>query len=360
MLKQETVTISKEAALGAAQQLGIEPNRLSSLLDIFKASGKKSVGGKDLVEGRQELLRRLAQPYNISFLSSVLQDETFFFTTILTGKDDYAFYGAEGDDIRLKPAESDEISLLVRDIIGAAGVHKTNTVLSLSRNGLLSLACLLDVIRRRKLENLILHVVGSEPIEIRDLENELAIAQENRDMRWLTPFFLNAFNMKSPFDFKKGLGELSDMGIAKLQKNAITLHDEKSGWLDMLGGKKSILGINSMFYHQDSLQLLSAAFLRAGEYLYYIEGGEQVTWASIDENQLEEAILTLIAPGDNPGSTAAKPEPAVAELAETVNTSDDEGSEPAAKPSPKFCKYCGTPLTPGGKFCRSCGKPVGK
>ncbi|MZQ76078.1 MAG: hypothetical protein GT589_08025 [Peptoclostridium sp.] len=360
MLKQETVTIPKEAALAAAQQLGIEPNRLSSLLDISKASGKKSVGGKDLMEGRQELLRRLAQPYNISFLSSILQDESFFFTTILTGENDYAFYGAEGNDIRLKTVTSDEISLLVRDIIGAAGVCKTNTALSLSRNGLLSLACLLDVIRRRKLENLILHVVGSEPIEIRDLENELAIAQENRDMRWLTPFFLNAFNMKSPFDLKKGLGELADMGIAKLQKNAITLQDEKSGWLDMLGGKKSILGINSMFYHQDSLQLLSTAFLRVGDYLYCIEGGESVAWASIDENQLKEAVLTLIAPGDNPGSAAVKAEPAVADLSETVNIGNGAGDETAAKPAPKFCKYCGTALTPGGKFCRSCGKPVGK
>lgn len=360
MLKQETVTISKEAALATAWQLGIEPNRLSELLDIPKASGKKPAGAQGLMDGQQELLRSLAQPYNISFLSSILQDESFFFTTILTGENDYAFYGADGEDIRLKPAESDEISLLVQDIIGAAGVHKTNTALSLSRNGLLSLACLLDVIRRRKLENLILHVVGSEPIEIRDLEDELAIAQESRDMRWMTPFFMETFNMKTPFDLKKGLGELSDMGIAKLQKNAITLHDEKSGWLDMLGGKKSILGINSIFYHQNALQLLSAAFIRVGEYLYYIEGGEQVTWASIDENQLQEAILTLIAPGDNPGNSAAKAGPAAAELSETVNISNGAGEETAAKPAPKFCKYCGTALTPGGKFCRNCGKPIVK
>lgn len=358
MLKQDTVILSKEAAIGALKQLGIESNRLSELLDISKASGKKPSGAQGLIDGQQELLRRLAQPYNISFLSSVLQDESFFFTTILTGKDDYAFYGAEGDDIRLKPAESDEISLLVRDIIGAAGVHKTNTALSLSRNGLLSLACLLDVIRRRKLENLILHVVGSEPIEIRDLENELAIARENRDMRWMTPFFMESFNMKGPFDFQKGLRELSDMGVVKLQKNAITVQDEKSGWLDVLGEKKSILGINSMFYHQDALQLLSVTFLRAGEYLYYIEGGEQVTWASIDENQLKEAVLTLIAPGDNPGSITVGAKPTVA--AEAAKADKTQALAPSAESAPKFCKHCGTALTPGGKFCRNCGKPIGK
>ncbi|AHM56333.1 hypothetical protein EAL2_c10350 [Peptoclostridium acidaminophilum DSM 3953] len=356
MLKQETVILSKEAALAAAQQLGIEPNRLSKLLDISEASGKNSKGGQGLGDGQKEQVRWLAQPYSISFLSAALQDENLFFTTILAGEEDYAFYGDEGDNIRLKPATANEVSLLARDLIGAAGVQKTNTALSLSKDGLVSLTCLLDVLKRRELENLILHVVGSEPIEMSDLEDELAIARENRDIRWLTPFFLDVFDMKSPFDLKRGLSELSNMGIVKLQKNAVEVQEEMSGWLGMLSGRKSLLGISSIFYHNAALQLLSAAFLRVGDYLYCIEGGEKTTWVSIDEKQLKETVMTLIAPGENPGGLNAKEEQVMsAEPAVAV-----EATEPAAKPSPKFCKYCGTPLAPGGKFCRSCGKPVGK
>ena len=371
MSGSQAVTIKRQDIQSILHQHRIRPNKLSNFLGLDEKSagnvqspGHSGFSQEELRDEKWgELITQLAQPHNLSFITAVNSYDDVFFTSLVAGEGHYLYYGGEEESITLKTAHPQEAATLLGDYIGVADILKTGTSLTMSRDGLLALACLIDRFNRQRLENLVLHVVMDEPVTPQSLEEELAIALENRDLRWAAPFVLEIFDGETTPDIARGLGELASIGITTRVKKQVTLTEQGQALAATLAGPRGMLGVKALYYHQGSLVVDSLMFLRASGYLYAIQNGNFATWISIDQPQFQEMMATILAPGEAPElpeEVMATPVPIkekVTPEAKDPVTREDAGEK--KKPRPKFCRFCGTPLKARGKFCHSCGKEIG-
>lgn len=371
MSGSQAVTINRQDIQSILHQHRIRPNKLANFLGLDEkiTENVQSPGhsGLSQEEHRDEkwgkLITQLMQPHNLSFITAVNPYDDVFFTSLVAGEADYLYYGGKEEGITLKTAHPQEAATLLGDYIGVADILKTGTSLTMSRDGLLALACLVDRFNRQKLENLVLHVVMDEPVTPQSLEEELAIAMETRDLRWAVPFVLETFVGEATPDIAKGLGELASIGITTKAKKQVILTARGQALAGTLVGPRGMLAVKALYYHQGSLVLDSLMFLRVSGYLYAIQDGNSITWTSIDQSQFQEMIATILAPGEAPElpeevmATPVAIKEEVAREAKDPVIRVDTGEK--KKPRPKFCRFCGTPLKARGKFCHSCGKEIG-
>lgn len=226
MSGSQAVTINRQDIQSILHQHRIRPNKLANFLRLDEkiAENVQSPGhsGLSQEESRDEkwgkLITQLAQPHNLSFITAVNPYDDVFFTSLVAGEADYLYYGGEEESITLKTTDPQEAATLLGDYIGVADILKTGTSLTMSKDGLLALVCLIDRLSRQRLENLVMHVVVDEPVTSQSLEEELAIAMETGDLRWVAPFVLETFNGETTSDIAKGLRELVSIGITTRAK----------------------------------------------------------------------------------------------------------------------------------------------
>lgn len=377
MSGSQAMTFSKQDLQTIIKQNQISPNKLATLLALDeKAAGQdqpsdnSNLSLDELVkENNAVLLEQLVQPYNLSFITAVNNNDDFFFTSLVAGETSYLYYGEEAGSLTLKETNPEEAATLLGDFIGVADIVKTGTHLTMSMDGLLAFGCLLDRLKRQRLENLVLHVVEEESLTPQSMEEEFAIALETKDLRWTLPFLLEAFDVETTLDLAKGLKELASLGITTKAKKQVEVTPLGVEVAALFQEPRGMLGVKSLYYHKQSLILDPLVFFRVSGYLYAVQGGESVTWASVGQAQYQEMMSTVLAPGEAPTlinheTAPAAPQPikeeAVAEgilVDEEPVLSDDTGQK--KKPRPKFCRFCGTPLKARGKFCHSCGKEIG-
>jgi hypothetical protein len=361
MSGSQAMTFSKQDLMTVVQKNQINPNKLATLLALDEKAASQdqppdeaNLSPESLMEkSRLQLLKQLVQPYNLGFVTAVSSGDDFFFTTLVAGETGYLYYGEEEGTITLKETNPEEAAILLGNFIGVGDIVKTKTSLTMTMDGLLTLACLLDRLKRQRLENLVLHVVEEEPVTLQSLEEEWAIASETRDLRWTLPFLLEALEREEGLDLSKGLGELASMGITTKAKKQVTLTPQCSGLMELFQGPKGMLVVKSLYYHNGSLILDPLVFFRVSGHLYAIQGGNSVTWTSIDQGQYQQMMATILAPGETPAIDEKTRTGTNAALGTPVE------AEQKKKPRPKFCRFCGTTLKARGKFCHSCGKEIG-
>lgn len=365
-MEENKIVIQKNHIFKMINQSGLMINRLARFLDVFAEPSMDTPMQHDQIEDvdLQTLPSYLLEPYNISFLSVVTSKDDMVFTTVLSDENHYGFYSylKESELLTLKTMMPQEIINLSKDLIGTGNAIASGTKLFFTPLGLLTLVTLVDLVRRDRLENLILHLVGESKITVSKMEEIFELSINSGDIRWLTPFVLEILNplemmATQKIDMAQGLRELETMGLLWLEEDVLQLTDQGREFLDLLVEPSGWMGIKSLYYYDQELQLLPTLFISIHHHLYYImpiDGGLQYSWVSIDLDTFEETLEMTIAPGEIPYE---KP------IEIPIEILSDEPVEIAiVAPGPdnimKFCIYCGTALKKDSRFCVQCGKPV--
>lgn len=357
-MEANKIVIKKKTVFEIIKQRENKRNVLSNFLDIFSEESSLYDGSNEEIEevNPEMLPSYLLEPYNISFMTIITPQEDMVFMTLLSDEKNNGLYRYEEEFgvLTLKTMEAQESIALISALMGTRNSMKSQTNLTFTPIGMLTLAILVDYVRRENLENLILHLTGESEITISKIQEIFALSMESKDIRWFAPFVLEVFNplemvAEEKKDIKIGLQELANMGLIKLLKNIVHITEQGYEFLELLIQPSGWIGIKSLYYHDHQLQLLSSLFIRAAKSLYYImprDVGEQYNWISIDHEGFEEIFGMNIAPGEMP----------------PLNNSSSSTNTPILKAIPenevKFCIYCGKELTENAKFCRNCGKLV--
>ncbi len=310
---------------------GVEPNKLSAFLKFSKGKATPQTGEIPT----KEVIMPMLKPLNIGYVNALLNDDTFFFTTLLTDFDSFLYYAEDENFVSIKQTDITEITDLMCGIVWDDALVASSSKVSFTEDAFWTFICLVDLLRRRKLESLVLHLIDRSPIVKKDLEDAFELAQSSKDLRWLTPFAIDTFVFEGKPDFEKGIKVLSSMGFVEVSGTEISILSERLEWSVSVSESSSYLGIKSLFYGDKSLKVMGTLFLRVGAYLYVIEGTDRFSWVGISKQQFMTAIETLLAPGESNDLPLQKEEKTV-----------------------KFCSYCGTALKVKSNFCKNCGKSV--
>lgn len=296
-------------------------------------------------------------PRNFCFWGAVTRDDTMVFSTLITAKDRIGFYHNEEETqiTTVKAVTIDEAVTHLKELQGIDAPKETTTNLILSREGLICLVALADSIKRNHLEELILHLVDESEPGIEELEEIYELSFDSKDLRWYLPFMMEAFGpfSESDFeyrpDFKKGAGELENLGLLKGTQDKLELTEAGYGFMNILLQKRSLAAFRSLFYEQDNLYHMSVAFMSFDKLLYYImpsgKGGEYVL-KSIDEEKYSELIEMIIAAGDEP------------KIVDKIQTEPGDKEIHRVEADVRFCRFCGAKVSTAAKFCSKCGESL--
>jgi hypothetical protein len=362
-------------------------NDLAKYIHKQYESGDRVVDGVGVPVGHEMLTEEehalLLMPRNLSFVAAVMRNEQMFFSTVITGEKSWAFYQCDEQmsETTLKVMTPDSIVLFLKELFGVSALVATDTSMTLSPVGLLTLMTLADVIKRKKLESLVLQLVSDEPLDAKALEDVFKLTFESGDLRWYLPFVMEAFGpfgalesvvSQQKIDFKKGLKELETLGLIAVDKIHLNLTDSGASLVTKMLEPRGLLSFRSLFFDQGNLQHLPVAFCMLGEQIYLImpvDGGSHYCFKSIDEAKFDELVEMVIGPGDAPQmvevvkskkETAKVRASSVSEAPTSTPTSNPTPAPTPSKTQTKFCKYCGTQLSAEANFCKACGKSVAK
>lgn len=311
----------------------------------------------DLDENVEDLL---LFPRNFCFLGAVTRDDTMIFSTLITAENQIGFYHNEEETqiTTVKAVTIDEAVTHLKELQGIDAPKETTTNLILSREGLICLVALADSIKRNHLEELILHLIDESEPGIEELEEIYELSFDSKDLRWYLPFMMDAFGPFSESDseyrpdFKKGVGELENLGLLKETQDKLELTEEGYGFMNILLQKRSLAALRSLFYEQDNLYHMSVAFMSFDKLLYYImpsdKEGEYVL-KSIDEEKYSELIEMIIAAGD---------EPKIVDKIQTEPEDKETHRVEAVEADVRFCRFCGAKVSIAAKFCNKCGESL--
>ncbi len=328
MFKDITRTFSYTALDAAAEKAGLVQNKLSvSLIKNGKNSGKASED--DSIEKSDILF--LYQPDAMTLLTFSSRQGEIVETLVLAKEKNYAIATLSDEMVSIKSVGSDELLDFFRAAMQIKERMDQHKIVEMNLNEWIAWSCMMDTIKRIDLESRVLHAPLAFEITEEQLKEEFEIASAYVDRRWLLPFMLDTFSQDLEINVKKGIKGLVTKKYFSVEKDGnLTLTDEGSNLLTALSDWQIVLAGKSLFQHQGKLALLDVAFIRTKESLWYIDPLEEGVLKTIEEKQALDAFLTLTATGEP------------ADLQETV----------------KFCKYCGTEVSPVGRFCKNCGKPI--
>jgi ribosomal protein L40E len=233
-----------------------------------------------------------------------------------------------------------------------------------------------DSIKRAKLENILNPSKTEFVITEEILQIEFQYNQESRNLRWLSAFLAELRWESKPLDFKKALKELSKAGIIRYKDSSVEVSEDGEIFFEELLKRKTILGLRSVFYHQGVINYLAMALMRTENYLWLLDVTDKACIMSLNYEELQGMIGTMISPGEEPpeiealttddteikmkAERSAEPNADVeAEIkVETKAESEDINKEQKKSITPKFCRNCGQKLSSGSKFCKKCGTKI--
>ena len=378
-----TYTIPKDLVSSAGNHLGIKVNQLAVYFGFEESS--QSIKPENGWEG---ILPIILKPRNFTGMTAHFEDDSLLFTNIITGEEDAAFCGQEEGNLKIMPMSQMEIIELLSSYLGETE-DRQKIKQELSGDALICMLSIADSIKRAKLENILNPSRTEFEITEKILQNEYQYNLEGRNLRWPSVFLAELRWEQKPIDFKKALKELSKVGIIMCKGSNVELSENGEIFFDELLKRKTILGLRSVFYHEGVINYLAMALMRTEKYVWFLDVTDKACIMSLNYEELQGMIGTMISPGEEPLEMEA-----VERLAETKADGTAKGSaeknadiEVEAKAKiitiskvkmkaetkaeldsinkdqekltpPKFCRNCGEKLTSGSKFCKKCGTKI--
>lgn len=345
-----TYSIPKDVVSSAGNYLGIKANRFAEYLGF-----EKSNQSKNPEEGWENLLPIILKPRNFIGVTALFQDDSLLFTNLVTGEEDAAFCGEEDGNLKIMPMSQIEIiELLSSYLVETEDRQKIKQELSV--DALICMLSIADSIKRAKLENILNPSKTEFEITEKILQNEFQYNLESRNLRWLSAFLVELCWEAKPVDFKKALKELSKLGIIMYKDSNVEISEKGEIFFDELLKRKTILGLRSVFYHGGVINYLAMALMRTENYLWLLDVTDNACIMSLNYEELQGMIGTMISPGEEPPEIEAYAEAEPKAVSEI--DAEDTNNEQKKSVTPKFCRTCGEKLSSGSKFCKKCGTKI--
>lgn len=349
-----TYSIPKDIVSSAGYHLGIKANHLAGYFGFAKSSQSVTIE-----EGWEKILPIILKPRNFTGMTAIFEDDSLLFTNIVTGEEDAAFCGEEEGNLKIMPMSQMEIIELLSSYLGEVEDRK-KIKQELSIDALICMLSIADSIKRFKLENIINPSKTEFDSTEEILRNEFQYNKESRNLRWLSALLADLRWESKPLDFKKALKELSKTGIILYKDRMIEISENGEIFIDELLKRKTILGLRSVFYHQGVINYLAMALLRTENYLWFLDVTDKACIMSLNYEELQGMIGTMISPGEEPPEIEALATDYVKTKMKTEIKAEPENiNKEQEKPAtPKFCRNCGEKLTSSSKFCKKCGTKI--
>ena len=378
-----TYSIPKDLVSSSGNYLGIKSNQLAKYFGFAESSQSVKIE-----KGWEEILPIILKPRNFTGMTALFEDDSILFTNIITGEEDGAFCGEEEGNLKIMPMSQLEIIELLSSYLKETE-DRQKIKQELSIDALICMLSIADSIKRAKLENILDQSKTEFVITEEILQIEFQYNLESRNLRWLSAFLSELRWESKPLDFKKALKELSKTGIILYKDSKVEVSENGEIFFDELLKRKTILGLRSVFYYEGVINYLAMALMRTENYLWFLDITDKACIMSLNYEELQGMIGTMISPGEEPLEMEA-----VERLAETKADGTAKGSaeknadieveakakiktiskakmkaETKAEPEsinkdqekplpPKFCRNCGEKLTSGSKFCKKCGTKI--
>ena len=378
-----TYSIPKDLVTSAGNHLGIKVNQLAVYFGFAESS--QSIKPEN---GWEKVLPIILKPRNFTGMTALFEDDSLLFTNIVTSEEDAAFCGEEDGILKVMPMSQSEIIELLASYLGETE-DRQKIKQELSGDALICLLSIGDSIKRAKLENILDPSKTEFEISDKILQNEFLYNSEGRNLRWASAFLAELRWEEKPLNFEKSLKEFSKAGIIIYRDGRVELSENGEIFFDELLKRKTILGLRSVFYHEGVINYLAMALMRTEKYVWFLDVTDKACIMSLNYEELQGMIGTMISPGEEPLEMEA-----VERLAETKADGTAKGSaeknadiEVEAKAKiitiskvkmkaetkaeldsinkdqekltpPKFCRNCGEKLTSGSKFCKKCGTKI--
>lgn len=333
-----TYKIPESQLSQAGNTMGLKPNRLANNLGI-----RETTESVNLDKGWDNVIPTLLEPYNFSGVIALFQDDSLLLTNIVTGEEDCLLCGEEEGNLKIIPMSQVDIIQLLASYLGET--EETPKIKQeLTGDALISLLFIADSIKRAKLENIL------DPLKVDFVitEDNMKAGFENLvelgDLRWMSSFLAELRWESKAINFSRAIEELADLNIIQIQNGKIEIAESGYQFFEELLKRKTIIGIRSIFYHEDILNYLAMGFMRTENCLWFLDIEDNACIMSLNYEQLNGMIGAMIAPGDVP----------------PVKTTDTENFQEVEEKvnAPRFCSGCGSKLGDNAKFCKTCGKKV--
>ncbi|MHC1734919.1 MAG: zinc-ribbon domain-containing protein [Erysipelotrichaceae bacterium] len=338
MSENQTIRIPKESIIQAGNELGIKPNRLAVYFGLEEGKGKVKPE-----ETWRSVLPVVLRPRNFSGVKVLFQDDNLLFTNILRNENEAVFFGIENEDVMVLPMESDEILVLLSSYLGE--IEPTPRIKQeLSLDALIAMLAIVDSVRHAKLMNVLDPSKTEFDLDLASLSKEFKDSVVAKDIRWLAPFMHDLRWEAKEINFDVALRELAKLGIVQYKNEKIGIDDRGIVLFDELLNRKTMLGIRSVFYHEEKLNYSSMAFIRSENYIWQLDGSEKSCMMTLNNEELQGMIAVMLSPGENPP--------------EERRVSMEKGKDREDSSNPLFCRNCGEKLSIGARFCKRCGTKV--
>ena len=357
-----TYSIPKDVVVSAGRQLGIKANRLAEYFGFSESSHSIKTE-----EGWEKALPIILKPRNFTGMTALFEDDSLLFTNIVTSEEEAAFCGEEEGNLKIMPMSQMEIIELLSSYLEETE-DRQKIKQELSGDALICMLSIADSIQRAKLENILYPSKTEFEITEKILQNEFQYNLEGRNLRWPSAFLADLRWEQKAVDFKKALKELSKAGIIMYRDSEVELSENGEIFFDELLKRKTILGLRSVFYNEGVINYLAVALMRTENYLWFLDISDNACIMSLNYEELQGMIGTMISPGEEPpeidAQVAAEPEvqpkakmkaKMKAETKAEPESINKDQEKPAA---PKFCRNCGEKLTTESKFCKKCGSKI--
>lgn len=355
-----TYSIPKDIVSSAGNYLGIKANQLAGYFGFAESS--QNIKAE---EGWEKVLPIILKPRNFTGMTAVFEDDSLLLTNIVTSEENAAFCGEEEGNLKIMPMSQMDIIELLSSYLGETE-ERQKIKQELSVDALICMLSIADSIKRAKLENIINQSKTEFQITESILQNEFQYNLEGRNLRWLSTFLAELRFESKTVDFKKSLKELSKAGIIMLRDSKVELSENGEIFFDELLKRKTLLGLRSVFYHQGVINYLAMVLMRTENYLWLLDVTDNACIMSLNYEELQGMIGTMISPGEEPPEKKVAAEPEVepkdkmkAKMKAEAKAEPENINKDQEKPAiPKFCRNCGEKLNPDSKFCKKCGSKI--
>lgn len=328
--------------------LAVKANSLGVVTAQTDQTDKGVQGEWDkLPSAQQELIRSmlttLASPQQTIHISWTVGDFYYQMVTLVrqAGQEDLVWLGrqTDGELYQLQIVGTDQINLLLNDILKISSLNDDNNHHILSSSAVLGLLAASELMRQRYHQSMLDHQNSSNLFTADQLQGMLSKAKQS-DFRWPLYFWEKSLPIDIPSMTAQIPNALKDLTTA--------------GWVNSSSGKFEFTD-NGVFMVEEMLNENAKAAIAIAS-----TDGQHIT--------IQDSLLLLRGPqalwiyyllGDQGGVGQIGPTGWTALSQALFNQQEEPVTEAAATDSAvRFCSSCGNSIAAGTKFCASCGKAL--
>lgn len=327
--------------------LAVKTNSLGVVTAQINQTDKGVKGEWDKLQStQQELIRSmlttLASPRQTIHISWTVGD--FYYQTVTlvrqAGQEDLVWLNrqTDGELYQLQRVGTDEIKLLLNDILKISSLNDDNSNQNLSSGAVLGLLAASELMRQRYHQSMLDHQTSSTSFTADQLQAILSTAKQS-DFRWPLYFWEKSLPVDIPSmaaQIPNALKDLTTAGWMNSSAGKFEFTDNAVFMVEEMLNEQAKTAITIAISDGQNIMIQDSILLLRGPqglWIYYLLG-EQGGVGQIGPSGWYELSQALLSP-----------------LLESLTEAAAD-----AENAVRFCSHCGKKLAPGTKFCASCGK----